>query len=117
MDACRREAEHDVAGLDRGAVERLVDDADARAGEVELAVAVDPGQLGRLAADERDAGLAADLRRSFDELRHLGELDLRRGDVVEEDERLGAARDHVVDAVRREVGAARAQSAALPRER
>ena len=71
VDAGRREADHDVAGLDRGAVERLVDDADARAGEVELAVAVDARELGRLAADERDARLTADLRRAFDELRHL----------------------------------------------
>ncbi len=85
-------------------------------GEVELAVAVDAGQLGRLAADERDARFAADLRRPFDELCHLGEIDLRSGDVVEEDERLGARRDHVVDAVRREVGAAGAQRAAPPRE-
>ena len=91
VDSRRREADHDVAGLDRRAVERLVDDADAGSGEVELSVAVDAGQLGRLAADERDAGGAADLGGALDELRHLLELDLPGGDVVEQDQRLGAA--------------------------
>ena len=56
--------------------------------------------------EARDAGGAADLGCAFDELRHVLELDLGGGDVVEQHERLGAARDHVVDAVRREVGAA-----------
>src|SRR5262249_12122768 len=71
---------------------------------------------GRLATDERDARLTADLRGAFDELRHVAELDLRCGDVVEEDERLGAACDHIIDAVCREVGAACPEGAALPRE-
>ena len=61
-----------------------VDDPDARAGEVELLVAVDAGQLGGLAADERAAGLAADLGGAFDELRDLLEVDPVRGDVVEQ---------------------------------
>ena len=77
VHAGRREADDDVAGLDRRAVEQRVaiDDADARAGEVELVLAVDARQLGRLAADERAAGRAADLRRAFDELGDLLELD------------------------------------------
>ena len=108
----------DVAGLDLRAVDQRValDDADARAGEVELVLAVDARQLGRLAADERAAGSAADLGRALDELRDLLEVDAVRGDVVEQHQRLGAARDHVVDAVRREIGAAVAKRAALARE-
>ena len=47
------------------------------AGEVELALAVDAGQLGGLAADERDAGLAADLGGALDELGDLLEVDRR----------------------------------------
>ena len=39
-----------------------------------------------------------------------------RGDVVEEEERLGARRQHVVDAVGGEIGAAVAQAAGLPGE-
>ena len=63
--------------LDAGAVDQVVavDDADAGAREVELAVAVDAGQLGRLAADQRAAGRAADLGRALDELGDLLELD------------------------------------------
>ena len=61
------------------------------AGEVELALGVDAGQLGRLAADERDACLAADLGGAVDELGDLLEVDLVRRDVVEQHQRLGAA--------------------------
>ena len=86
------------------------------AGEVELALVIDARQLGRLAADQRDAGRAADLGRALDELRHLLQLEPARGDVVEQDQRLGAARDHVVDAVRRHVGAAGAQRARAARD-
>ena len=78
-------------------------------GEVELALAVDAGQLGRLAADERAAGRAADLGRALDQLGDLLEVEPVRGDVVEQEERLGPAREHVVDAVRGHVGAAVAQ--------
>ena len=80
---------------DRRAVDELVavDDADARAGEVELALAVDAGQLGGLAADERDARLAAHLGRALDELGHLLELDPAGGDVVEQHQRRRAGRE------------------------
>ena len=108
------EADHRVAALDGRAVDQLVavDDADARAREVELALAVDPGQLRRLAADERDARRAAHLGRALDELGHLLELDPAGGDVVEQHQRRRAGREHVVDAVRGQVGAAGAQRAA-----
>src|SRR5207302_9999739 len=86
-----------------------LDDADAGAREVELLVAVHAGQLGGLAADERAAGGAADLRCTFDELGHLFELHVRGGDVVEEEERLRAAAEDVVDAVRGEIHAAPAE--------
>ena len=55
-----------------------VDDADAGRGEVELAVAVDARELGRLAADQRHAGGAADLGGALDQLRDLLEIDARR---------------------------------------
>ncbi|MDQ3122426.1 MAG: AIR synthase-related protein, partial [Actinomycetota bacterium] len=58
----------------------------------------------------------ADLGRALDELRHLLELDPVRGDVVEEEERLGAAGQHVVDAVSRKVGAAVAKRSTRARE-
>ncbi len=75
-----------------------------------------PGKLRRLPADERDTGLAADLGRALDELSDLLEVDPVRGDVVEEEERVGAAGQHVVDAVRREVCATVAKRASRARE-
>jgi hypothetical protein len=98
------------------AFERLVDDADAGAREVELSLGIDARQLGRLPADERDARVAAHGRGALDEFGHLLELDRVRCDVVEQHQRLRAAGGDVVDAVRSEVGTAGAQSAALPRE-
>src|SRR6266511_3129720 len=48
----RREADDRLAGFDARAVDELLalDHADARSREVELVLAIDPGQLGRLAA-------------------------------------------------------------------
>ena len=118
MDACRREPDDDVARLDPRAVDQVatIDDPDARAGEVELLVSVDARQLRRLAAEQRAAGGPADLRRPLDQLGDLLELDPVRRDVVEEEERLGARRQDVVDAVRGEVGAAPAELAGAARE-
>ena len=100
-----------------------LDDADAGACEVELVLPVDAGKLRRLAADERDTGLAADLGRSLDELSDLLEVDPVRRDVVEEEERVGTAGQHVVDAMSRKVGAtvrsaprARASTSFVPTE-
>ena len=103
----------DVAGLAARAVDQVVavDEADAGAGEVELLVAVDAGQLCRLAADQHAAGRAADLGGAFDEVGDLVELDVRRRDVVEQEERRRAAAEHVVDAVRGEIHSAPAQPA------
>ena len=80
------------------------DEADAGTGEVELAVAVDARHLGALAAENRTAGLTADRGGAFDELDDIGELQPVGGDVVEEEERVGAGREDVVDAVGREIG-------------
>ena len=70
---------------------------------------VDAGQLGGLAADERDARGATDLGRAVDQLGDFFELDRVRGDVVEQHQRIRAAGGDVVDAVRGQVGAAVAQ--------
>ena len=68
----------------------LLDDADGEADEVELARLHGVGVLGHLAAEQRAAGLAAAVGDARDELvDHLGD-ELPDGDVVEEEERLGA---------------------------
>ena len=118
MDAGRRQAEHDVACLDPRPVDQPValDDPDARAGEVELVVAVDPRQLCCLAAQDRATRVATDGRRALDELGHLLGVDPVRSDVVEQDERVGAGREDVVDAVCGQVDAAPAQLPGPSRE-
>ena len=69
-----------------------LDDADGEAGQVVLAVGVHAGQLGGLAADERAAGLLAAVGDALDHRLADGDVELARGEVVEEEERLGAAR-------------------------
>ena len=98
-------------GGDARAVDQVgaVDQPDDRAAEVDLLLAVDPGQLRRLAAEDGAARGAADLRCALDELGDLLGVDRVGGDVVEEEERLGTRREHVVDAVRGEVHPAPAQ--------
>ena len=118
VEAGGGEAEHDVARLAALPVDQAlaVDDPDAGAREVELVLAVDARQLGRLAADQRAAGLAADVGRALDQLGDLLELELVGGDVVEQEERLGAGGEHVVDAVGGQVAARVAQAPRPPRE-
>ena len=107
------ESHDDVALRDLGAVDDRVpgDDSHARACKVELVLLVDTWQLGRLAADQGDAGSPAHVGRPLDELDDLAGVDGVRGHVVQEDERIGAARDDVVDAVGGEIGAAVAKRA------
>ena len=116
VHAGRREADHDVAGLNARTIDQLraLDDTDARRRKVELFVAVHVGHLGRLAADERDVRFAADLGGALDQLGDLLEVETRRGHVVEQEQRPRARRDHVVDAVRGHVRAAVAERAARP---
>ena len=90
-----------------------VDDADAGAAEVDLPVAVDARKLRRLAAEDRAARSAAHVGGALDELGHLLRVDRVGGDVVEQEERLGAGGEDVVDAVRGEIRAAPAQLARL----
>ena len=82
-----------------------LDDADGEADEVELARLHGAGVLGHLAADERAAGLPAALGHAVDELLDVVGVELADGDVVEEEQRLGALAHEVVDAHGHEVDA------------
>ena len=66
----RAEGFHLAAVADEG----LLDEADAGACEVELLLAVDAGQLGRLAAEHDAAGAAARLGHPLDHLGHVRQL-------------------------------------------
>ena len=65
-----------------------VDQSDAGAHEIELALLVDAGQLRGLAAEDRASRRTTDLGRSLDELRDLVQREAVGGDVVEEEERV-----------------------------
>ena len=105
--AGRRQADEDVAGADVLAGDEPValGHADREADEVELAGLHGAGVLGHLAADERAAGLAAALGHALDELLDVVGVELADRDVVEEEQRLGALADEVVDAHGHEVDA------------
>ena len=82
-----------------------LDHADGEADQVELAGLHGARVLGHLAADQRAAGLAAALGHALDELLDVVGVEPADGDVVEEEERLGALADEVVDAHGHEVDA------------
>src|ERR687896_1961954 len=118
MQTARGEAEYGVACFDPRAVDHLraLDEADAGAREVELLVAVDPGKLGALPAEQRAARGAADLGRALHELCDLLLVEAVGGDVVEQEERLRTGAEHVVDAVGGQVGPTPAQLPCSPRQ-
>ena len=104
--------------LDAGAVDQALalDDPDAGAAEVDLVLPVDAGKLCGLATENRAPRRAADVGGALDEVGDLLGVDRVGGDVVEEEQRLGTGREHVVDAMRGEVGTAPAQLPGAPPE-
>ncbi len=114
MHTGRREADDEIAGRHTRPVDqrRTVDEADAARGEIEFLFAIDARQLRRLAADQRAPCGAAYLRSALDQFRDLLEIEPVRGDVVEQEQRIGPGRRDVVDAVRGHVHPAVPQRAA-----
>ena len=86
---------------------------DGEAGEVVVAVAVHARHLRRLAADQRAAGQPAALGDAGDDRRALVGIELAGREIVEEEQRLGALHDDVVDAHGDEVDADRVVPARL----
>ncbi len=109
MQAARGKAQHNVAGHDglAGDDAVLFDHAHAEAREVVLAFGVHSGHLRGLAADERAAGRLAAQRDALDHVRRHRLVELAAGEIVEEEERLRALDEHVVDAHRDEIDADR----------
>ena len=117
MQARRRHADQHVAGRDRSAVDQPIarDDADDEAGDVVFAVGVEAGHLGGLAAEQRAAVLAAAADEAFDDLHRHVRLEPSGREVVEEEQRLRALDEDVVDAVIDQVDANRAVDAGQER--
>ncbi len=86
---------------------RLLDDADREAGEVVLAGTNALGMLGGLAADQRAARLLAARGDALDDIGGDADVEPLAREVVEEEQRLGALDEDVVDAHRDEVDADR----------
>ncbi len=109
------EPEDHVAGHDGRAVDdaRLLDRAHRETGEVVLALRIHARHLRRLASDERAAGLLATPGDALDDLRGGADVELAAGEIVEEEKRLRALDENVVDAHRHEVDAHRVVAAEL----
>ena len=99
------EPDDDVPGLDAQWVGGFLefDDPDAKAGQVVLVGLVEVVHLGGLAADQGASGLFAALADALDDVEEDLLVDLVDGDVVEEEQGLGALDDEVVDIHRDEV--------------
>src|SRR5262249_57592779 len=79
-----RETDDRVSFLHAGAVDQIValDEPDAGAGEVQLSLAIDAGQLGGLTPDQGAARLPADAGGPLDELGDLVEIARGRPPVI-----------------------------------
>ena len=95
-----RQAQDHVAGTNIRGVEHLgtVDDAHGKAGKVVVGRSHDARVLGHLAAHERAARELAAVGHALDDLCHVLGLDVADGNVVQEEQRLGARSQNVVDA-------------------
>ena len=93
-----------------------LDRADAEAGEIVIALGIHARHLGRLAADQRAAGHAAALGDPRDH--PLGDrvVELPGGVIIEEEQRLGALDDQIVDAHRDQIDADAVVPATVDRE-
>ena len=88
----------------------------AKPAEIVVAVLVEPGHLGGLAADQRAAGFAAAFGDAGDDRGGGLRIELAAGEIVEEEQRLGALDHEVVDRHRHQVDADAAVQAGLDRD-
>ena len=118
MHARRGKADHRIAGGDVRARQQraALGRADRKAAEIVIAVLVEAGHLGGLAADQRAAGFAAAFGDAGDDRGRRLRIELAAGEVVEEEQRLGALHHEVVDRHRHEVDADAAMQAGLDRD-
>ncbi len=118
MHARRGEPDHRVAGLDIVPRQQRAafGGADRKAAEVVIAVLVQSGHFGGLAADQRTAGFPA----AFGDAGHDGSrrlrIELAAGEIVQEEKRLGALHDEIIDRHRHQVDADAVMQAGLDRD-
>ncbi len=78
---------------------------DCKAAEIVVAVLVQSGHLGGLAADQRTAGFTAALGDARHDRGRGLRIELAAGEVVQEEQRLSALHDEIVDRHRHQVDA------------
>ena len=110
------QTDHGVAGPHPLGTElgTVLDHPHRETGQIDLIGCHDTGVLGRLATDQRAAGLAAALVHPGHDGGHRVRIDLAGGEVVEHEERLGADAHQVVHAHGHEVEADRLVAARGP---
>jgi hypothetical protein len=101
------QAEHHVARRDLAAIDDLglFHRADREAGEIVFAIRVHARHLGSLAADQGAAGQFATAGDALDHIGRARHIQLAAGKVIEEEQRLGALHQDIVDAHRDQVDA------------
>lgn len=87
MDACRRQADEDVAGLDRFAGDDFVavDDADTKASQIIVVFGIEAGHFSRFTTEEGAARFLAGIGYPFYNGGDLNRVELADGDIVEEE--------------------------------
>ena len=100
MHAGGRQTQDHVAGTYVRGVEHLgtIDNTHGKASEIVVGRSHDARVLGHFAAHERTACELAAVGHTLDDLCHVLSLDVTDGNVVQEEQRLGARSQNVVDA-------------------
>ena len=101
------QTENDVAGFDLAAIDdfRSIHDANDAACEIVFALAIHPGHLRGLAAEQRAAGRATGARKAAKQLLEHARLESFAADVIEKEKRTRAENRNVVDAMVHEIHA------------
>ena len=94
----------------------LLDHADAEAGQVVVARAVQPRHLGGFAAHQRRAGLSAAIGDALDHGGGHVHIQFAGGVIIEEEQGLGPDDQHVVDAHRHQIDADGVVAAQIQRQ-
>ena len=107
MRAVGSQAQHDIACFDAAAVDDALffDHADGEACQVVFAFGIHAGHFGGFASDKGAAGFFAALGDAFNHVGSTGDIEFAAGEIVEEEQRLCALNQNIVDAHGDEVDA------------
>ena len=115
MHARRSEPDHGVArgNIGRRQQRAAFGGADGKTAEIVIAVLVEPGHFRGLAADQGTAGFATAFGNAGHDRRRRFGVELAAGEIVEEEQRLGALHHEIVDRHRHQIDADAGMQAGL----